>query len=440
MRFFYFMLKLTLPYTLRVYYPRQKLINAPNERFGRTIYVSNHAASFMDPFVVAGLRKPIVFFMTRSDVFTPLTKPILWAAHMLPIYREHDGVDTKKKNNEVFEKCARILSFGRNLLVFGEGFTDDVFIRRLKPVKKGAVRIGFSTLESINWEKKIYVAAVGCNYSSPNYIGSDLLVATSDKICLNDYQQAYQENPNKVVSEITKEIERRMQGLITHVADKNNAPFHENIMKITRKGMNVHCSDKKIPLEKRWKYSQNLANWINENDDETNTELVALKDELSSYFSLQRKLKIEEHYLYEFMTKKGSRSKELLFMLTMWPFAILGLIHCGIPYFLIKKFVEKSFKRKVFWGSVKLLLGKILMGLLNIPVIFLFYHFVYPSYWLGFLYYALIGLFGLAAYMWFKNYKSFVVKGKMKHAKLDKIWQKREEVLVKIKNIILFKN
>lgn len=117
MRFFYFMLKITLPYTTRMYYPRQKIINEPKERFGRTIYVSNHTASFMDPLVVAGLRRPIVFFMTRSDVFTPVTKPILWAAHMLPIYREHDGEDTKGKNAEVFRKCAKVLSFGRNLLI-----------------------------------------------------------------------------------------------------------------------------------------------------------------------------------------------------------------------------------------------------------------------------------------------------------------------------------
>jgi 1-acyl-sn-glycerol-3-phosphate acyltransferase len=95
----------------------------------------------MDPLVVASLRLPIVFFMTRSDVFTPISRPLLWASHMLPIYRQHDGEDTKAKNEEVFQKCSRILSFGRNLLIFGEGFTDDTFVRRLKPVKKGAVRI-----------------------------------------------------------------------------------------------------------------------------------------------------------------------------------------------------------------------------------------------------------------------------------------------------------
>ncbi|MBC9811328.1 1-acyl-sn-glycerol-3-phosphate acyltransferase [Crocinitomicaceae bacterium CZZ-1] len=436
MRFFYFMLKITLPYTTRMYYPRQKIINEPKERFGRTIYVSNHTASFMDPLVVAGLRRPIVFFMTRSDVFTPVTKPILWAAHMLPIYREHDGEDTKGKNAEVFRKCAKVLSFGRNLLIFGEGFTDDVFIRRLKPVKKGAVRIGFSALEELKWQKKIYIAAVGCNYSEPNEMRSDLLIATSDKICLNDYKQEYEENPNKVITELTRRIEVLMREQITHVDNKEMAPFHENVMKITRKGMNARCSDTSIPLEKRWKYSQQLANWFNEHVTPENEELMALKKDLESYFSLLRKFRLDEKYVYEYQTKNGSRTKELLFMLTMWPFAILGLIHCGIPYMLCKRFVEKTFRRKVFWGSVKLLTGKISMGLLNIPFIFLFYKFVYPSYWLAFAYYLSIGLFGLAAYMWFRNFKAFKIKGAMKKMDIGKFWKKRTELAEKIKQLI----
>ena len=436
MRFFYFLLKVTLQYTTRIFYPRQKMIGAPKEFYGRTIYVSNHAASFMDPLVVAGLRRPIVFFMTRSDVFTPITRPILWAAHMFPIYRQHDGEDTKGKNEEVFKKCTRVLSFGRNLLIFGEGFTDDVFIRRLKPVKKGAVRIGFSTLEELNWKKNIYIAAVGCNYSDPNEMRSDLLVSTSEKICLNDYKEAFEQNPNRVINELTKRIEVMMRDQITHVEDKNMAPFHENIMKLTRQGMNARCSDTRIPLEKRWRYSQDLALWMNGQELAENEQLMALKKDLEDYFSLLRKFRLEEKYVYEYSTKNGSRTKELLFMITMWPFALLGLLHCGIPYILIKRFVEKSFRRKVFWSSVKLLLGKIGMGLLNIPFIFLFYHFIYPSYWLGFLYYACIGLFGLAAYMWFRNFKSFKIKGAMKKIDVSKFWKRRMELLERIKDLI----
>ena len=159
-----------LNYTLRLYFRNVKVINKP-PKYGKTIYVSNHAASFMDPLVIAAFNRSVVYFMTRCDVFTSFTKPIFWVAHMLPIYRQRDGVNTKEKNIEVFKKCTETLLRNRNLLIFGEGFTDDTFIRRLKPIKKGAVRIGFITLEACNWKENIYIAAVGCNYSDPARFG-----------------------------------------------------------------------------------------------------------------------------------------------------------------------------------------------------------------------------------------------------------------------------
>ncbi|MFN6014534.1 MAG: 1-acyl-sn-glycerol-3-phosphate acyltransferase [Flavobacteriales bacterium] len=401
--------------------------------FGRTIYVSNHAASFMDPLVVASFRPPIVFFLTRSDVFTKLTKPFLWAAHMLPIYRQQDGVDTKDENIRTFDECTKILKYGRNLLIFGEGFTDDVFIRRLKPVKKGAVRIGFYSLEKLNWKKKIYIAAVGCNYSDPNEMRSDLLISTSKRICLNDYRQEYEVNPIKVINELTREIELLMREQITHVEDIDNLNFHENIMKLTRKGMNAKHSNTSIPLVKRWHYSQKLANWLNDRAENQLTELRSLKEELHDYFNLLGKLNVNENYLHELsLNHRINRIKELILLIVLSPTALLGLFHCGLPYLFVKRYVERSFKRKVFWGSVKLLLGMISMGILNIPFIFVIRYFIYPNYWVAFGYYALIGLFGLSAYMWWRNFIRYREKGIIRHTDLSKIIDKRGELIEKI--------
>lgn len=438
MRFFYLFLFFSLRLATPLYFRRRKTHNSPKEFYGRTIYVSNHAASFMDPLIIALMRNPIVFFMTRSDIFTPFLKPVLWASHMLPIYRQHDGEDTKNKNEEVFKTCTRILSFGRNLLIFGEGFTDDIFIRRLKPVKKGAVRIGFIALEELNWKKNIYIAAVGCNYTDPNYLRSDVLISTSNKICLNDYKEAFEENPNKVINELSKVVEQLMREQITHVEDKNWAPFHENIMQLTRKGMNTENYYPSHSLESRWRYSQKLANWMNERSLEDSTELVELKSEIEGYFSLLKRFKLNEKYIYDFLSdNKGGRIKELVYLLIMWPFAIIGIIHCYIPYILVKRFTEKSFKRKVFWSSVKMLLGKVAIGIFNIPVIFLFYHFIYPSYLMAFGYYLfVIPIFGLIAYIYKINLIDFKSKGLIQKMDLTKFIQKRKILIERIEEII----
>lgn len=438
MRFLYLFLFFSMRIANRLYFKRRRTHNSPVEFYGRTIYVSNHPASFMDPLLVASFRLPIVFFMVRSDVFKPFMKPIVWGSHMLPIYRQHDGDDTKGKNEAVFKKCSKILSYGRNLLIFGEGFTDDVFIRRLKPVKKGAIRIGFSALEDINWKKKIYVAAVGCNYSDPNTLRSDILISTSDKICLNDYKQAFYENPNKVIHELTIRVEKLMQEQITHIVDKDWAPFHENVMQLTRKGINPENYNSKISLKSRWKYSQKLANWMNEMNLNENPELVELKSEMEGYFSLLKRFKLKERYIYDFQSSnKGSRFKELIYLLTMWPFAIIGLFHCLLPYLFVKRFTEKTFRRKVFWGSVKMLMGKFIIGIVNIPFIFVFYHFVYPSYWLGFLYYiAVIPVCGLTAYVYKLKLSDYKTKGIIQKMDLTKFFEKRKSIIKKFETLI----
>ena len=438
MRILYLFLFWTLRISNRVYFRKRETYNAPKGFYGRTIYVSNHAASFMDPLLVASSRNPIVFFMTRSDIFKPFLKPILWAAHILPIYRQQDGDDTKNKNEEVFKTCAKILSFGRNILIFGEGFTDDVFIRRLKPVKKGAARIGFIALEHTNWKKKIYLAAVGCNYTDPNFMRSDILISTSDKICLNDYRSEFEENPNKVITDITKLIEQKMRDQITHVEDKNWAPFHENVMQLTRKGMHSINYDSSISLEKRWRYSQKLANWMGEQDLDETPALVELKSDIENYFSLLKRSKLREEFIFDFQSpNKGKRTWDALFLLLIFPLAIVGMIHCLIPYLLIKRFTEKTFKRRVFWSSVKLMLGKVSVGIFNIPVFFLIYNFIYPSFWLGLGYFLfIIPTLGLIAYLYHRKISIYKTKGLMQKMDLSPFIEKRRILIEKIKNLI----
>ncbi len=384
-----------LSYSLRLFYRRIETVNSPKSFFGRTIYMSNHAASFMDPLVVACFRKPIVFFMTRSDVFTPISKPLLWSVHMLPIYRQLDGVNTKEKNEEVFLECSKILKSKRSLLVFAEGFTDDKFVRRLKPIKKGAIRIGFSALEYINWSEKIYIAGVGCNYTEPNRMRSDILIATSDQICLNDYREQYEANPNKVINELTLVAEKLMQDQITHVQNPHLTDLHESIMILTRKGMNSESYDRNLSLRSRYEYSKNLAKWINSEPIE---KLEPLKEVSKKYFDLLSAQNLKHEDIYRIENNRTKSSQNIIKIFFLLPFSILGFIHCSIPYLFVKKFVEKKFKRSVFWGSTKMLLSMILIGLLNLPVIFLFENLFNLSNWWGLLYYLLIGLFGLGFY------------------------------------------
>ena len=391
--------------------------------------MSNHASSFMDPLVTVGSQLPIIFFMTRSDIFKPMLRPILWAAHMLPIYRKHDGEDTKAKNEEVFKECAKILKGGRSIIVFAEGFTDDVFIRRLKSVKKGAVRIGFLSLEKTNWSKKIYLQAIGANYSDPNKLGSDCIISNGDPICLNDYKEAYEKDSNRTILEITLLMEREMRNQITDVRSVEMAPFHENVMRITRKGMNATDSDFRIPLLERWEYSKNLAKWFNARDIKEDLELMALKSRLEAYFDKLKNENVEETPLYTVVSGQRKKFRDYLLLIFMFPFMVIGLIHSYIPYKFIKNFVEKSFKRKVFWGSVKMLMGFFAIAFFNLPIVILLVKLFNWSSLVGVLYFMIVlPISGIIAYRWFELFNS--------NKKMEAIVSKDVSSIVEERNLI----
>ena len=433
MRPFYFFVWCCLNYSLRLFYRKVVVLNPPMSYFGRTIYISNHVASFMDPLVIACFRKPIVFFMTRSDVFTTLTKPLLWSVHMLPIYRQLDGVNTKEKNEKVFRECSKVLTSKRNLLVFAEGFTDDKFVRRLKPIKKGAIRIGFSALEFMNWSEKIYIAAVGCNYTEPNQMRSELLIANSESICLNDYQKEYEANPNKVITELTSLCEKMMIEQITHVQNPHLTDLHESIMILTRKGMNSISYDKRLSLKKRYEYSKKLAKWLN---SESIERIEPMKEVVEDYFKSLSEKGLTDNDIYRIKKNELFVKRNLIKLLLLIPFMFLGAIHCAIPYFIIKYFVEKNFNRQVFWGSTKMLLAVILIGILNIPVIILFDDLFQISIWWGFGYYILIGLFGLAFYIGLSSFKNLIRSFKLKNENIQLFYEKRLRICSLIKNTI----
>ena len=279
--------------------------------------------------------------------------------------------------------------------------------------------------------------AVGVNYSDPNTIGSDVVLSNSEPICLNDYRQRFKEDPNKTIHDLTKLVEVKMREQITDVRKKDWAPTHESVMRLTRKGMNAIDSDKSIPLHQRWKYSKQLADWFNAQELDDNNEMLALREDLKSYFDLLKKKNVEQKHVFQISDRKKSSSGTFLYFAFLWPLVLVGLIHNYLPYRFIKNFVEKSFKRKVFWGSVKMTLGVVAIGLFNLIFLFLGYYLVYPSWllWLGY-YFIVPPLTGIIAYGYFnriKDYKNYKRTLKMD---LSEINLKREELLNRIYEII----
>ena len=428
MRPLYLFLKTTLQFGMRVYFSKIRFVNAPKKFKSRTIYISNHPSGFMDPLIIAVLQRPKIFFMTRSDLFTKVTKPFLWACQMLPIYRSMD--DDVKKNNSVFEECFQLLRKKNNLLLFGEGISDEVFIRRIKPLKKGAGRIAFGFMEKFDWELDLNIVCVGINYENPTKMRSQALISNSDPILMMKYKELYEENPAMALNQLMKEINPILRAQATDVKDKTLAPMHENVMSITRKGMNPDNHDPKISIVERQKYSKKLANWFNDLEKEKSESFENLQEKLAAYFQLIKRSKLEDKYIYETQEKgKLSTGKNIVKMIFGWPLFLLGVIHMGPIYVFVKKFVEGKMRRKVFWSSAKTVMGMVLHGLYNLVFIWAFYYMVYDSVWLAILYFFTIpGLSFIYAYNYRLSFIDWQKRKKINKTNIEGFVKRRKEL------------
>jgi len=368
MRIFYAYLWIVFQYSLRLYFRKIIIRNKSNYRFGRTIFVSNHQGSFMDPLLIASIRKPIVYFMVRADVFNRLTERIFLSAHMLPIYRMKDGVDTMAKNQVVFTKTNQLLSQKRNILIFGEGFTHDRIQRRLHTIKKGPARIGFSALEFDGWKNPIYLQGLGVNYADFNLRRSEVLVAAGVQICLNDFEADYRLNPAKTISEVTRMLDQDMRKLVPDVKDPEWCDFNEDLMMFTRKGIHPQSFNKQLTFEQRWEYALRLAQWV-DGQKESN-ELIQLREKITEYKCELERLGIDEEERYLLQNSPNENRIMLVKCLVILPFAILGFLHAGWIIHGIKWWVERNFKRPVYWGSTKLVIAMFLVPILNLGILF----------------------------------------------------------------------
>jgi glycerol-3-phosphate O-acyltransferase/dihydroxyacetone phosphate acyltransferase len=439
MRPLYLFLRFTLPYAFSIYFKRTKILNSQKKFYAQTIFVSNHPSAFFDPLVIANFQIPIVHFMTRSDVFKWWLKPVTWACHMVPIYRaEQDGAGTYDKNQNVFKAIQRVLKKKHCLILFGEGYTDDVFIRSLKPMKKGAPRIGFSTMVNTNWELDIKVQPIGVNYANPNVFRSDCLMSCGEIIHLKDYKEIYDENPNKAITQLMKDIGKGIQENITYIQDKSKSDFHEHLMMLTRKGMNHDHFDNKYSLEDRFNYSRSLANRMNQEYSEEATDWSELEEIVEAYFKELKIKKVEDKHVHEF-SKKGNKKKLALRWLQLFivfPVFLVGLIHNVIPYLITKKLVEKMFRRKVFWGGVKMVLGGLVWLLCCLPIIWLFQAYIYPSTALAWAYFFSVpATTFIIAYWWKKLFSDTIKFNNHSNDDLLLLSKKRTEVMQKVQDM-----
>ena len=188
------------------------------------LFVANHQNALIDPLLLGAFMPRQLHFLTRADVFDkPLIRALLSSVNMLPIYRIRDGRESLSKNEEVFQKCFKILNRKGTVLIFPEG--NHNIQRRVRILSKGFTRIVFGALDEYG-DHELMVVPIGINYTNARKYASSVSLHVGEAIRANDY---YQREKHTVSSTALKEeVRNRLKKLTTHIEDQENHDYMES--------------------------------------------------------------------------------------------------------------------------------------------------------------------------------------------------------------------
>lgn len=193
---------------------------------GAILFAVNHPNALMDPLFVTTFNPRENHFLVRADVFKkPLIRKFLASLNLMPIFRIRDGIKQLSNNDEVFEKCFKILKKQQTLIIFPQGGHSRK--RTIQPLSKGFTRIVFGALERFP-ELEITVIPVGITYQNSAVYPSKVCVQFGEVI---DSKQIFLENPAAKASLILKEkVSNQLKKLTVHIPDDEN--YETNLSKL----------------------------------------------------------------------------------------------------------------------------------------------------------------------------------------------------------------
>lgn len=179
------------------------------------IFTANHPTAFVDPCFLACFSGRTLHFMTRGDVFVNrFVRFLLDQVHLIPIYRFHDGYANLRRNEDSFAKARRVLSGNGAVLVMAEGRL--VHEKRLRPIQKGAARIGFEAMEK-HGLPEVWIQPVALNYTKADRGRTELMVDFAPAFPLSEFVEEYSSDQRAALAAVTERIDRDLRERVVHL-------------------------------------------------------------------------------------------------------------------------------------------------------------------------------------------------------------------------------
>lgn len=401
------------------------------------LFAISHRNAFMDSLAFVHIHDSQVWQLARGDAFkNPLMRKLFYFFHMLPIWRERDGVDTREANEETFNACYDILALNGMVGIYPEG--DCINERHIRPLKKGICRIAFGAMEKYNWEIDLHIVPVGVSYTDAEKFGKRQLIQFGPAVRVQTYKEQYQKNSAAAINTLKDELQLRMQDQVVHIPRSHN---HHDIDQAVVIGARAFLKEEGSPytpiasLRKEQELSKKLET-IRLNDHEGISHLAKT---LHKYVKGRDALDLRENTFDQQRQSMGYRVGMLLVLLLTFPVFITGWITQIIPFRLPQWIVRKNIKQRIFFSSLQYAIG-----LFTFTFFYLLYFILAwvlsGHFWMAAILLLVLPVWGKSTYLWWRAYKRWlsVVRLKIKLRRKDDtavhMMADREELLRIMRN------
>ena len=351
---------------------------------GPVIFVANHPTAFIDPVLLAALQDRTVHFLTRGDYFNSrLFGAFLTLLHVRPVYRMNESGFAKVKTN--------LSTF--NLLFHPDGKRETILVsvegnatheKRMRPVRKGAARIAFDTLESGGFEE-IHLVPVGFTYTYAEQFRSQVMMVFDEPIKGSDFLEIYRENKARGITALTEEIKKRLEDNVV-ILNREREDVAEAFFVLYR-------SDHPRPFwpvithqEEQLSAEKAIGDGVNAMDDQEYNQWNELQ---KAYFTALEQAGLEDATL---VRKNAANLLNTVMLIAGFLPAALGYLWAWLPLLPGKYLAEHKVRRLEFKISVQMGVG--LGAFLVYTILWLLISLLTANIWIA----ALIPVLFAAAY------------------------------------------
>ncbi len=276
----YNVFKIIIYWFYQMFYKRVYIQGLENIPKGKPVLLAaDHTNALVDPLTVAIFLNQPIYFLARADIFA--NKFLVWLfkeVHMRPIYRPRDGMDYAEKNLAIFEEVNTWLMEKKTVLIFSEGTSDPV--KRLRPLKKGTVRMAFNA-----WEQgaDVYIVPTGINYTYHHNARTELFISYGKAMRIENYRAFFEENPKKAYRFANADLFKGIEAEMIIVDKTENEGLAEQMLIIGRNDF----PENRFPImsrnHRRLYYEKRITQKINDLEQNDPAGFEILKQQITQY-------------------------------------------------------------------------------------------------------------------------------------------------------------